>query len=157
MEDRSPSPAAESLRGYAIGYGRPPISSRWEKGQSGNPAGKKPRDRSFGKLFSKVANDRVTIKVAGMPRRVTRIDALVISIMNQAAKGKSTAAKLALKLISRHGLPGYIEKLPKPNTIYLDCLGRPQLDNAFYWSPELNAKFEKLPKSLSDVAGSASS
>lgn len=29
---------------YAVGYGKPPVGSRWVPGQSGNPAGSKPKE-----------------------------------------------------------------------------------------------------------------
>jgi hypothetical protein len=38
------SGTAEEARNYAVGYGKPPVESRFQNGQSGNPGGR-PRGR----------------------------------------------------------------------------------------------------------------
>ena len=32
---------AQIMREYDVGFGKPPVEHRWQKGQSGNPSGRK--------------------------------------------------------------------------------------------------------------------
>lgn len=61
---------------YAVGYGRPPENTRFRKGQSGNPRGRRKGAKSWKTVVDEVLNEKITIIVKGKPRRVTRKEAL---------------------------------------------------------------------------------
>lgn len=53
-----------------VGYGRPPRQHRWKKGQSGNPRGRR-KGKHLLTVFKQVVMKKVTVPVAGEPRRMT--------------------------------------------------------------------------------------
>ena len=59
---------------YAVGYGKTPASSRFRKGQSGNPRGR-PRGRRNDPPYEAVLGQMVTIREDGAERRVTAAEA----------------------------------------------------------------------------------
>lgn len=89
-----------------VGHGHPPKRMRFQKGTSGNPAG---RPRGSGKKPDLVAWNSIksalgkTINVStnGKTISLTKLDAVVERVTNDAINGKPAAQKLALDLILR--------------------------------------------------------
>src|SRR5262245_52816892 len=84
--------------GYNIGYGRPPLATRFRKGRSGNPTG---RPRKIPDLASDLGREltRTTeVMIKGQPRRVSRQRALVRTLVNEGLEGNLAALQLALTL-----------------------------------------------------------
>src|SRR5260370_30445940 len=52
---------SEQKRGYAVGYGRPPRATQFQKGRSGNAKGRPKRSKSFIALFVEDLNDRILV------------------------------------------------------------------------------------------------
>ncbi|WAT19277.1 DUF5681 domain-containing protein [Aurantiacibacter sp. MUD11] len=62
-------------RSYEVGYGKPPVETRFKKGQSGNPAGR-PRHRPLLETMAREALYRkVPVKIGGKTRNLTVIEA----------------------------------------------------------------------------------
>ena len=55
---------------YEVGYRRPPVHTRFRKGQSGNPGGRRPRERSIGEAFSKALRGKVVVSENGERKKV---------------------------------------------------------------------------------------
>ncbi len=96
-----------------IGYGKPPVRTRFQKGSSGNPRGRPKNaltydhrsDRSYVKDdILKVLQQHVPVNEAGQVKRVTRQRAMVKSLVNGAIKGNSTAIGQLWKLFKHFGL-----------------------------------------------------
>src|SRR5512133_4357906 len=83
---------------YAIGYGRPPQHSRFKKGQSGNPTGRRRYTESERgrQLLRQEANRLVTLREGDKFVRVTALHAAVRSLFYAAAKGNSSAQRMVL-------------------------------------------------------------
>ncbi|TNE94822.1 MAG: hypothetical protein EP337_00015 [Rhodobacteraceae bacterium] len=81
-----------------IGYGRPPVSTRYRKGQSGNPRGR-PRGRKRGVPYDAVLGQTVTIREDGRDRRVTAAEAFLLQLAKQGLEGDGAAARQALASI----------------------------------------------------------
>ena len=81
-------------RDYKIGYGRPPRHARFKKGRSGNPKGRTAGDKNLSTLLSEALNERVIITENGGRRKISKRQAVIKQIVNQAAKGDWRAAKL---------------------------------------------------------------
>ena len=47
---------------YDIGYGMPPKSTRFKKGQSGNPAGRKKGSRNLATIVRRELEEEITIR-----------------------------------------------------------------------------------------------
>ena len=78
-----------------VGYGKPPASTRFRKGQSGNPRGR-PRGRRNDPPYEAVLGQRVTIREAGVERDVTAAEAFLLHIVKQGLAGDSAAARQAM-------------------------------------------------------------
>lgn len=76
-----------------VGYGRPPLHTRFKKGQSGNPNGR-PRTKDLAQLLRREGNRRVTVRLGDRTVRTTILEATVRNLWALAAKGDSTALKL---------------------------------------------------------------
>jgi len=87
---------------YAVGYGKPPTHTRFQKGQSGNRKGRAKetsRLTSLEALLIRALNSPVVINENEGSRKVTKYETAIIQIVNNAASGKIQFAKLLLELI----------------------------------------------------------
>lgn len=94
-------------RDYAVGRGRPPQHSRFEKGQSGNPAGRPRGARSLQTVMLDELRSQVTAKEDGRSVRVSKGQLLMKSLIAKAVAGDMKAASLVLELMLKldHGAP----------------------------------------------------
>jgi hypothetical protein len=82
---------------YEVGKGRPPESTRWRPGQSGNPKGRPRGAKNLATIFHEALEQKLQIEERGKPRTITAREAIVRRLVNQALKGdiKATAFVLA--------------------------------------------------------------
>ena len=80
------------------GYRRPPASTRFRKGQSGNPKGR-PKNRHRQLPYDTVLGQLVTIREDGRERRVTAAEAFVLQLTRKGVAGDSAAARASLAAI----------------------------------------------------------
>ncbi len=81
---------------YEVGYGRPPVQSRFQSGQSGNPAGKRKGHPTVGEIFMKEAARLVKVKRGDTVETITKHEAIVRRLLQTAMEGDIAAARLAL-------------------------------------------------------------
>src|SRR5262245_4953067 len=101
MKVRNKNPA------YSVGYGRPPLHSRFKKGQSGNPAGRRRETHTIRaqQLVRQELFRRVTAKENGKVVRMTALQAIYRRLFLLAVQGNISAIKEMQKilcLIERH-------------------------------------------------------
>ena len=101
---RNGSVKPQEAKPYAVGYGKPPIHTRFQKGQSGNPKGKKKGQKSLKAVVEKVFQEKVSIRTARGTRKVTKLDALVHKLMNDALTGDPRAVVQVVRLAKEAGL-----------------------------------------------------
>ena len=89
---------------YAVGYGKPPVHSRFKPGQSGNPKGRQKGQKSVKAILSTVLNEKVTVRSSRGSRKVTKIEALLQKLMNDALTGKPKAAEQIIRMAKDAGL-----------------------------------------------------
>ena len=102
---------------YEIGYRRPPRETRFKKGQSGNPKGRrKKKPASFEEVLGEALNERITVVIKGQARSLTMKELIVEQLGERAAKGDRLALATLLKLREYVEGSGGFDSL----TIYID-------------------------------------
>jgi Family of unknown function (DUF5681) len=81
------------------GYGKPPVNTRFKKGQSGNPKGRPKGSRSFTSSAYRVLQKRVVINEGGRRKTVTKLDATLKQIANKAASGDANTLRLLITIV----------------------------------------------------------
>jgi len=81
------------------GYRRPPKTTQFKKGASGNPKGRPRGSLNFATILDRAAGEKVTINEGGRRRKISKLEAASIQIVNKAASGDLSAAKLLIDLI----------------------------------------------------------
>lgn len=70
-----------------IGYAKPPVHSRFRKGQSGNPQGRPKGRLNIATVLEKILREKVVINENGRRRTITKLEAAVKQLVNKAANG----------------------------------------------------------------------
>jgi len=92
------------------GYRRPPQSTRFAKGKSGNPKGR-PKGRHREIPYDSILGQMVTVREEGRERRITAAEAFILQLTQKGLAGDSAAARASLAAIEA----ARIEKPGDPN------------------------------------------
>jgi replication-associated recombination protein RarA len=88
---------------YQIGYRRPPVSSQFKKGQSGNPQGRPRGTRNFVTLLKQELNQSIVVNENGKKKTITRLQAMVKRIVAGALQGDQKALLTLVEILRRTG------------------------------------------------------
>lgn len=88
---------------YEVGYGKPPMATRFKRGQSGNPKGRPKTSKNVGKMLEDIFNRKITITEHGVRRDVTMLEAIFRQVANGAAKGELRHVDRVMKLLTIMG------------------------------------------------------
>jgi hypothetical protein len=83
--------------GYTVGYGRPPLQTRWKKGQSGNPNRKPSRKASAIEVIDKLLLSPVKLTINGEIETVTTLEAIVSQLQLKEMSGDARASRVLLR------------------------------------------------------------
>jgi hypothetical protein len=86
-----------------VGYGHPPVETRFKPGQSGNPNGRPPRPRGAKPILAAELNELITVTVGGKRHRVTLLQTVLKRLVAESAKGDLKATSELRKYISLIG------------------------------------------------------
>ena len=104
MSEKRKITAANSSRGGIVGYGRPPIETRFKPGVSGNAAGRPKRSRNLKTIIRTALTAHVTVREGEKKRSVTKLEGIVLRQLESALKGNDKAALATLKMAAQVGL-----------------------------------------------------
>jgi Family of unknown function (DUF5681) len=101
--------AGKSRRGggsqnSAVGYGRPPGASRFKPGTSGNPKGRPKGRKNLKTLIREAMTASILIQEGQKTRRVSRIEGVMLRLLQSGLKGNEKSAMTVLKMAQLLGL-----------------------------------------------------
>jgi hypothetical protein len=88
---------------YDVGYGKPPKSSRFKSGQSGNPKGRRKRSKNGKTLLVEALDEIVLVTEAGVQQRMTKREVFYKTLVARSLKDNRFAA-LLLKIMGEYDL-----------------------------------------------------
>jgi len=87
---------------FEVGFGKPPRSTRFKPGQSGNPAGRPRGAKNFAVAIEQELVTRVTVTENGRRRRISKREVIAKHLVNKAASGDLKAIPLLLNEARAH-------------------------------------------------------
>ena len=84
-----------------VGYKSPPDHTKWVKGQSGNPRGRKKGQRNLKTELAEELNERIRVTEGGRVRSISKQRALLKALVAIGLKGDVRAATAVLAMYAR--------------------------------------------------------
>src|SRR5271166_688043 len=88
---------AEDENDYKVGPGRPPLHTRFRKGQSGNPGGRS--KKNLPALLADALNEPVFVTIDGERRQITKREAVVHQLVNKSTSADLRATKMLFDMM----------------------------------------------------------
>lgn len=85
-------------RAYEVGYKKPPKRTQFKKGQSGNPKGRPKGAKSLQTIARRLLTEKISVRTARGENRVTRIEAMMMKLIESASKGDFRALQAMFTL-----------------------------------------------------------
>lgn len=83
---------------YTVGYKRPPVHTQFKEGNNANPNGRPPGAKSQAAVLNEQLNKKITITERdGSKKRITTLQAILMTQVREALKGNQKAAEFVLK------------------------------------------------------------
>ena len=82
---------------YKVGPGKPPLRTRFKKGQSGNPRGRSPKNLAT--LLADALNEKVYVTIDGRRRKITNREAIITQMVNKSASADLRATKMLIDML----------------------------------------------------------
>ena len=92
--------AQKDEKPYKMGKENPSIKTRFQKGVSGNPSGKKKGTKNLKTILEEELKSKIEITENGKKKKVTKQTALIKGTMAQAIKGNPQARNTLFKLMA---------------------------------------------------------
>ena len=106
IEPAKPSPVdAEEEAGagfsgpvYQVGYGKPPVTTRFKPGQSGNPKGRPKGAKGLNTIVRETLGGKLAVRTSEGTRKISKIEAVLQKTLEKALKGDARAQFELMKL-----------------------------------------------------------
>ena len=89
-----PAPQGSSKTPYEVGYKKPPRSSRFQKGVSGNPKGRPKDSKNLSSIMEKLLDQPVAIVIDGVKKEVSGREAIATRIFQKALSGDAKSIEI---------------------------------------------------------------
>lgn len=131
---------------YEVGYGKPPLHSRFKPGQSGNPKGRKKGVVNFVTALHRALSERVIVLEGNRRKSITKTEAMFKTMVNRAVKGDARAVREVISmapsleaLLAGAGSPGSASDAAVLATLIK------RLQSADFEEPPSDAETEESP------------
>lgn len=82
---------------YKVRYGRPPVETRWKKGESGNPRKKPRRQENIIEILDRLLLSPVNVTLNGETKRVSALEAIISQLQVKEMSGNASATRILLR------------------------------------------------------------
>jgi hypothetical protein len=89
----------KQTRNYEVGYGKPPLHTRFQKGKSGNPKGRPRGKKNMSTLLSTALNASIVVVANGRRKKITKREAIVTQLVNKSAAADLKATQIVLAML----------------------------------------------------------
>jgi hypothetical protein len=89
----------DDVRDYKVGYKKPPLHTRFKKGQSGNPRGRPRGAKNFSTVLNDALNERVVVTENGRRRKISKRELGIRQLVDKFAMAEVQATRLLLGLM----------------------------------------------------------
>jgi hypothetical protein len=86
-----------------VGYGQPPVATRFKPGSSGNPKGRPKGSQNLKTLIKQAMTARISVQEGTTTRRVSKIEGVVLRQLQSALKGSDKAAVAVIRMATQLG------------------------------------------------------
>ena len=114
-QDDTPAHSGED---DSVGYMKPPTATRWQKGQSGNPKGRKPKEKveDLRVMFDEILLETIPVTINGRSQQMSKFEALIERVRVEALRGEPKAIRALLQLSKSAGI---LSKFAAPKFIVI--------------------------------------
>lgn len=82
---------------YKVGYGHPPLQTRWKKGQSGKRSKKRKQQEGVVEMIDSLLLKQVKLSLNGETKRVPALEAIISQLQVREMSGNRRATRILLK------------------------------------------------------------
>src|ERR1700739_1152171 len=89
----------ETPRDYVVGYGKPPVHTRFQKGRSGNPKGRPRGKKNMSNLLSARLDAATLVVENGRRKKISKREAIITQLVNKSASADLKATQIVLAML----------------------------------------------------------
>ena len=84
---------------YVVGYGKPPLHARFQKGRSGNPKGRPRGKKNMSTLLSAALDAAIIVVENGRRKKISKREAIITQLVNKSASADLKATQIVLAML----------------------------------------------------------
>ncbi len=92
---------SDGTRDYEVGYGRPPVGSRFKKGNNANPRGRPRKSKDLAAMLKRALDTPVVVVENGARRRLTKREVVIEQLVDKCAGADLRATKILLDMLHK--------------------------------------------------------
>src|ERR1700740_1723303 len=89
----------ETPQDYVVGYGKPPLHTRFQKGRSGNPKGRPRGKKNMSTLLSAALDAAIIVVENGRRKKISKREAIITQLVNKSASADLKATQIVLAML----------------------------------------------------------